>query len=135
MKKFIALFVTALFLFGAGCQNSGPGNSDKGYKDISHEKLQSMIEAEEDFLLVDVREEQEYAEWHIPSAILFPLGKLKEDPSRLDPQDTIVLVCRSDRRSGEAASFLVEQGYTSVYNLSGGMLAWPGQVERSERAT
>ena len=75
-------------------------------------------------VLIDVREDSEYAEGHIPGATLIPLGQI---PDRLDeiPTDkTVVAVCRSGNRSGQATDYLREQGFDNVHNMEGGMNAW-----------
>ena len=134
---YISLFLVITLLFvGAGCQqpdsDAAPDASPAAYQDISAAELQTLIEEEKDLLLVDVRELHEYSEGHIPGAFLLPLGDLETDYELLDRDLTIVLICRSGRRSGEAAAFLVQQGYENVYNLQGGMLDWPGPVETLE---
>ena len=82
------------------------------------------IRSRDDVVLIDVREESEYAEGHIPGATLIPLGQI---PDRLDeiPTDKMVVaVCRSGNRSGQATDFLREQGFDNVHNMQGGMNAW-----------
>jgi rhodanese-related sulfurtransferase len=80
--------------------------------------------------LIDVRQPDEYAEAHIPGAVLVPLGEV---PDRLDAFSTSAtnyLVCRSGARSMRAAEYLAEQGF-DVVNVIGGTLAW----QASERPT
>jgi rhodanese-related sulfurtransferase len=80
----------------------------------------------DDVVVLDVREDWEYNEGHIPGAKLVPLGQI---PNRLDeiPQDkTVIAVCRSGNRSGQATNFLREQGFENVHNMVGGMNAWRG---------
>ena len=76
--------------------------------------------------LIDVRSQQEFAGGHLPNAINIPLDEV---PDRLNdfPKDhPIVLVCASGNRSGQAAGFLVKNGYdaSQVYNLKGGTMRW-----------
>lgn len=73
-------------------------------------------------LVVDVREAEEFHEGHIRSALLQPLGKIAELTAPKDRE--IVLVCRSGRRSATAYRKLASRGYTNLWNLDGGMLAW-----------
>ena len=83
-----------------------------------------QIRNRDDVVLIDVREDFEYADGHIPGATLIPLGQI---PDRLNeiPQDkTVVAVCRSGNRSGQATDFLREQGFDNVHNMQGGMNAW-----------
>ena len=72
-------------------------------------------------VLLDVREDDEWAAGHAPRAIHFPLGTL--DTGSFDAAVPVVAVCRSGKRSATAASQLAAAGIT-VYNLAGGMKAW-----------
>jgi len=77
-------------------------------------------------LLIDVREPDEYAEGHAPGSVLIPLGQL---PSRLaeiqaSQHKPVTLICRSGRRSARAAEILLQAGFSKVYNIEGGMIAW-----------
>ncbi len=124
------LFLITLLFLGSGCQENENDIPSPGYQDISSEELQTFMDnKEEQLLLVDVREEHEYKAGHIPGAMLLPLGELKEGHDILDKEKIIVLICRSGRRSADAAEFLSQAGYEKVYNLQGGMLEWPGPVE------
>ncbi len=83
-----------------------------------------QVRHRDDVVPIDVREDFEYADGHIPGAVLIPLGQI---PNRLDeiPQDkTVIAVCRSGNRSGQATSFLQDQGFDNVHNMQGGMNAW-----------
>jgi rhodanese-related sulfurtransferase len=78
----------------------------------------------DDVFILDVREDYEYNDGHIPGATLVPLGQI---PKRLDevPRDkTVIAVCRSGNRSGQATDFLRQQGFENVHNMEGGMKAW-----------
>ena len=80
---------------------------------------------DDDAMIVDVREENEWDEAHIPGAILMPLSTF--DPARIpDPQGKhLVFHCRSGRRCGLAAEKAVAAGYTGVIKrMEGGFLAW-----------
>lgn len=80
----------------------------------------------DDALVLDVREDKEWAEGHIPRAKHIPLGKLGERMAELDKfKDKPVLVnCRSGMRSASACKQLKKAGFTTVYNLAGGIMAW-----------
>lgn len=75
-------------------------------------------------VIVDVREEFEYAAGHIPGALLIPLGELPDRLSEIPTDQPVVVVCRSGNRSREAADSLREQGLTNVHNMLEGMNAW-----------
>jgi rhodanese-related sulfurtransferase len=81
------------------------------------------LRGRDDVILLDVREDYEFNNGHVPGAAWIPLGEL---PNRLDelPKDkTIVAVCRSGNRSGQATELLRQQGF-DAHNMQGGMLAW-----------
>jgi len=75
-------------------------------------------------VIVDVREESEYAEGHIPGAILIPLGELPDRLSEVPTDQPVVVACRSGNRSGRAAKLLREQGFTNIHNMLEGMNGW-----------
>jgi rhodanese-related sulfurtransferase/rubrerythrin len=77
-----------------------------------------------EFLLLDVRQPEEYEVGHIPGAMLIPLGELEIRKDELDPNRKIIAYCRSGRRSIAAAIALCGLGFKSVYHLDGGILAW-----------
>jgi rhodanese-related sulfurtransferase len=77
--------------------------------------------ADRGILLLDVREDDEWAAGHIDGAVHLPLGQL--DPAKV-PESPVVLVCRSGNRSGKAARALLAIGRADVHNLTGGILAW-----------
>src|SRR5712672_3456109 len=76
--------------------------------------------------ILDVREPEEYTGplGHIRGAILIPLGELAERAGQLARDRPIVAVCRAGGRSAQATVILREAGFSSVANLSGGMLRW-----------
>ncbi len=75
-------------------------------------------------IVIDVREADEVAEGTLPGAIHIPLGEIPTRIGELDPTKTFLMLCRSGGRSGKASEFLVENGFSDVVNLAGGMLAW-----------
>ncbi|WP_370249293.1 rhodanese-like domain-containing protein [Nocardioides sp.] len=74
------------------------------------------------WVLLDVREDHEWATGHAPGAHHLPLGLV--DADTVPAQGPLVLVCRSGNRSGQACERLIAAGRTDVVNMSGGMLAW-----------
>ena len=75
-------------------------------------------------VFVDVREQNEYDAGHIPGVKLIPLGSVPDRMSEIPKDKTVVAVCHSGNRSGQATDFLRKQGYTNVHNMTGGMTAW-----------
>ncbi len=81
-------------------------------------------------VLIDVREEDEYAQGHIPGSINIPLSRLRDVEDAVDDPDTPLFVhCLSGGRSARAVAALVEMGYTAVTNI-GGISAYKGKVEK-----
>lgn len=76
------------------------------------------------FRIIDVRQHQEIAMGTVPGAEPLPLHLLPLKISEIDKSETIVLVCRSGARSGQATAFMQQQGFENVYNLRGGMIGW-----------
>ncbi len=76
--------------------------------------------------VVDVRTEAEYKNGHILDSLNLPLGILEQNIKRLgeDKDRPLVVVCRSGQRSTKAAQLLKRHGFTRIYNLAGGILAW-----------
>ena len=86
---------------------------------------------EQDVIILDVREQDEYDSGHIIDAVLLPVGTIDEDRAAavIPEKDSIVLVyCRSGNRSKTASAALVELGYTQVYEF-GGINDWPYEIE------
>jgi len=81
---------------------------------------------DEDAVVLDVREDREFQQGHIANAVHIPLGQLNKRLSDLEKfrDRTLVAYCRSGQRSNSAAALLRKQGFASVYNLAGGIVAW-----------
>ena len=99
------------------------------YKQISQDEAKQMMEKDDGHVIVDVRREDEYAEGHIPGAILIPNESIENEPplELQDPGQIILIYCRSGRRSKEAAKKLADMGYSNVYEF-GGIIDWTGDI-------
>lgn len=105
-------------------------SSELGYTDVEPNAAVGMMNQYDNLVILDVREQYEYEAEHIPGSVLIPLNQLYSGGYKELDQDTpILVVCRSGRRSAQASEFLVKQGFSSVYNLLGGILEWPGPTE------
>ena len=115
-----ALVIGGLFMF---MQN---GNANQTMK---YEELQNKLNAQENFVLLDVRTQEEFEAGHIASAILLPYDEiaLKAGTVLPDKEKEIVLYCRSGRRSAIAKKALVELGYKDVEDF-GGVNRWKGEL-------
>lgn len=74
--------------------------------------------------VLDVREQQEWDEFHAPNTTLIPLGELEQRVSELPKDKQIVVVCRSGNRSDEGRDILKRAGFTNVTSMDGGLNAW-----------
>ncbi|MBM7702817.1 sulfurtransferase TusA family protein [Metabacillus iocasae] len=94
----------------------------------SNEDLTAKLDANEDIVVLDVREEAEYAFNHIPNAVNIPLGELEARVSELNKDAHIFVVCRTGSRSDLASQTLTEKGFTNVINVVPGMSQWSGNT-------
>jgi rhodanese-related sulfurtransferase len=80
----------------------------------------------DDALVLDVREDKEYAAGHIPKAKHIPLGQLGGRLQELEKfkSKPILVTCRSGQRSARACGMLKKAGFETVYNQAGGIIAW-----------
>lgn len=98
---------------------------------ISFEQAHELMETSCDYVLIDVREEEEYITGHAVDAVLLPVDDIDERSAAavIPGHDTDVLVyCRSGRRSRDAAAKLSELGYNNIYDM-GSLIGWPYGIE------
>lgn len=93
--------------------------------DVS-ELVQWMNDPSHKLRVIDVREMHEIATGKMPKAEALPLGTLPAKVHELPKHEKLVMVCRSGARSASACQFLQKNGFSNVYNLRGGMMAWVG---------
>lgn len=115
------LIVTVMFsvnLLLAGCTSSD-------LPTVSPKDAAKMF-FEQKAIILDVREQHEWKEQHIAGAIHIPLDQVESRLTELEQYkgSNIVVQCRSGKRSAKAASSLQAAGFTKVFNLSGGIIAW-----------
>ncbi|WP_214882760.1 MULTISPECIES: rhodanese-like domain-containing protein [unclassified Exiguobacterium] len=120
MKK-ISLFVgilavIAIFIFVITSEKDG-------ITKIDVKTLQNKLEKEE-ITLLDVREVSEYNGGHIEGSVNAPLSSLAAEQLPYPKNEPIYVICRSGNRSAQAASQLQSAGYSEIYDVSGGMMAW-----------
>jgi rhodanese-related sulfurtransferase len=105
----------------------------EGISQINFDELKDIIENRTPSpILIDVRENEEYVEGHIPGVPLLPMGDIVDLIDQFDTNEEYILVCRSGRRSHEVAKFFKTNGIEKVHNYTGGMLDWNAPVHTGE---
>jgi sulfur-carrier protein adenylyltransferase/sulfurtransferase len=94
-------------------------------------ELKQKIDRGDKFVLIDVREPHEYKICSIPGSKLIPLGEFPQHVGEFNPEDDIVIHCRSGMRSAKACNVLRQAGFEHVRNVVGGILAWADKVDPS----
>lgn len=100
------------------------GSRLSGLNQVSAAEATRLIN--DDALVLDVREDKEWAEGHIPNARHIPMAQLSKRLAELDKlkDKPIVVSCRSGHRSASVCRTLKKNGFENVHNLAGGILAW-----------
>ena len=97
-------------------------------KEISVQELKDKKDKGEDFQLIDVREEFEYEVSNL-GGTLIPLGGILIEAEKVAKDKPVIVQCRSGKRSAAAIMQLEQLGYTNLYNLHGGILAWASEID------
>ena len=93
-------------------------------KEITVQELKALMDEKKDFQLIDVRQEFEYEVVNM-GATLIPLGNIVLEEDKISKDKLVVIHCRSGARSAAAIMQLEQQfGFTNLFNLKGGILAW-----------
>ncbi len=102
--------------------------SEAVYTSITVEELHKLAQNASRFHLLDVREDDEFQEYHANISRSLPLSRLMEgraqDELRIPKDETIYIICRSGRRSASACDYLHHLGFQNLVNVTGGMEAW-----------
>ena len=116
----VAIVVAAMVIIFALPNINFSQTSSAERQDISVQDLAGL----DDAFVLDVRQDWEYAEGHVPGALLIPLDQLKTRLDELPRDQAIHIICRSGNRSVNASSILLDGGFKDVRNVLGGTLAW-----------
>ncbi len=130
--KFLSLLLCTLFLVGCAAPAAPDTSAEKAtYKQISMDEAVTMMAAEEGYIILDVRRDDEFAAGHIPGAINIANETIgTNEISALPDKDQLILVyCRSGNRSKQASQKLADLGYTNIVEF-GGIIDWPGEIEK-----
>ena len=119
------ILISIIMILGlTGCEEQG-----MSYTQISMKEAVAMMATEENYIILDVRTAEEFAEKHIPNAINIPNETIgSEEIEELPDKNQLILVyCRSGNRSKQASEKLVALGYTNIYEF-GGIIDWTGKT-------
>ncbi len=138
MKKIITIMLIATLLI-SGCavetdvstipSPEMESREKAEYIKITAQEAKEIMDTEVNVVIVDVRTAEEYADGHIPNAVLIPGTQIRDlGPDLLpDLDQTILVYCRSGNRSEAAAKILIDMGYSDVMDF-GGILDWPYEI-------
>lgn len=99
-------------------------------KEISVFELKEKIDNNEDFQLIDVREDFEYEMSNL-GGVLIPLAGIMIESDKIARDKPVIMQCRSGKRSAVAIMQLEQKGFDNLYNLQGGILAWAEEIDPS----
>lgn len=137
LKIYLTVMIAAFFMSSCNSQEQSSGeNEDNAPKsqisplqiveDINVKDFREKLEKDPNALVLDVRTPSEFAEGSIEGAINvdFLNENFSTELDQLDKNRTIYLYCKSGGRSGQAKKILEDKGFTAIYNLEGGYMAW-----------
>ncbi len=138
MKRFLVIIefvaITAIVLTGCKASEKKPDTvsekkSDTILEKITPEQAKEIIDNNNDIIILDVRTEDEFNSGHIPGAVLIPDTEISDKAEELltDKVVTLLVYCRSGRRSASAAQTLKDLGYQRIYDF-GGIIDWPYDI-------
>ena len=132
MKRLTLILMPVLIILMAALILTGCGSSaddTDSYRQVSSAEAAAIMEEETDYIILDVRTQEEYETAHIPGAICIPNETIgTEDITELPDKDQLILVyCRSGNRSKQASEKLAKQGYINIVEF-GGINSWTGET-------
>ncbi len=134
MRKLVIAFLAVFLLAGCGAPAAAPVSAPSAEqaqaidvatlpRDVDVQTAAALRERP-DVVILDVREQNEWDEGHIPGAVFMPMGEVPSRLSEIPTDKTVIVQCRSGNRSNQVTDYLRGQGFTNVHNLSGGINAW-----------
>ncbi len=129
-KLFGVLLLVLLFAACSGADTAAPAAET----DINAAPLQledsvdvhtvAEVKDRDDVYLLDVREQWEYDEGHIPGVTLLPMAEVQSRLDEIPTDKEVIVTCRSGNRSGQVTNYLRQNGFDNVHNMEGGIVAW-----------
>ena len=125
LKGLIIMILISLSLFGM----TACGGENNTYEQITPQEAKTIMDTEKDYIIIDARTDEEFAEGHIENAILIPEYEIADRAEKElpDKEQLILVYCRSGRRSKIESDELVKLGYSNVKEF-GGIIDWPYEI-------
>ncbi|MDN3665938.1 rhodanese-like domain-containing protein [Algibacter miyuki] len=126
MKQFKLITLSLIFcalMFSCNAQNN------EHIIEVSPEELQQVLKQEKDIRIIDVRTPEEFEAGHIEGAenINFFDSDFETRVGLIDNRKSLVIYCKSGRRSGKSQEVFTKLGFNKIYNLEGGILGWKSE--------
>ena len=130
-NKYLKIFISTLIVILALFSITACSGANATYEQISSQQAKNLMDTESDYIILDTRTEEEFAEAHIPNAVLIPHNEIAQRAEKeLPEKDQLILVyCRSGNRSKQASQVLADLGYTNVKEF-GGIIDWKYEIEK-----
>ena len=110
-------------------KNKSLNNKLLTMKEVTVQELKKLMDSKADFQLIDVREPHEYDICHL-NGELIPMSDIPNNVDKIAKDKQVVIHCRSGKRSGDMLLWLEKNhGFTNLYNLKGGILAWAKEID------
>jgi rhodanese-related sulfurtransferase len=131
MKSILIILIAILFIAGfSACSGKVEADSqitadtlDEMPFELSPQEVYEALQTGE-VMVIDVREQWEYEEGHIPSAELIPMMEVENRLFEIPKDKHVIITCRSGSRSSQIAEFLKTKAYDKIHQMNGGFLAW-----------
>jgi rhodanese-related sulfurtransferase len=133
MKRFIPLLALILLFGLVACAGAAPAAEAPAAS--SGVDLQSLpadvdvdtvyeIQNDPGVYMLDVREQDEYDDYHIPGINLIPMSTIQNRLDEIPTDKEVIVTCRTGNRSSQVTDFLRQSGFDNVHNMPGGIVAW-----------
>ena len=123
-KRSQMIVVFAVTVLAAAGYYVQMGSGGSGYGNVDVGEARDLIADKADLVVLDVRTVSEYESGHLEGAINIPVEVLSGRLSELNPNDELLVYCRTGNRSTTAVGVLGENGFDRVYHMDGGIVAW-----------
>lgn len=98
-------------------------------KEVTVQELKELMDSKADFQLIDVREPHEYDICNLEGELI-PMSDIPNNVDKISKDKQVIIHCRSGKRSGDMLLWLEKNhGFTNLYNLKGGVLAWAREID------